>query len=375
LTKLRVDPPETGYTFNGRVEHRGTQGNKIANIRQIKTDLTQGTFDIILQRVCFGGEASVTIDLEVFFDPTDPEKTRVEDANKEAKDRFDADRNRLIRKAYEEALRERIEAAASIRQRPSWDLREEERTVVYRKLIERLMLDQWHLPNSSENRRLAHVRSEIIRSLFDIDSMLYFVAPEWWQPKRQPARFDPKIQIDDTVQNLGEQDKISWGIESRDDNYLITEDSHPARLGSSLGWLLQLDGDNLRNAFLNAPWVKAVVPIRPGKEREALNWLHAVEGEDGWNAPYLGSGQPEEQFDGKTIGEVLAIMADDLEAVNKNKELVLAEDQVFEKGFSHLAQSFDASIPPNEPFTQWICVVPTDQVVANEYEPVDLFEP
>ena len=51
------------------------------------------------------------------------------------------------------------------------------------------------------------------------------------------------------------------------DSYFITEDSEPARLGSSLGWLLQLDGDNMRNAFLNAPWVKAVIPIRPGGRR------------------------------------------------------------------------------------------------------------
>ena len=56
------------------------------------------------------------------------------------------------------------------------------------------------------------------------------------------------------------------------------QESEPARLGCSLGWLLQLDGDNMRNAFLNAPWVKAVIPIRPGKEEAAINWLKGVEG-------------------------------------------------------------------------------------------------
>src|SRR5215213_11096869 len=78
-------------------------------------------------------------------------------------------------------------------------------------------------------------------------------------------------------------------IEKRDDNYKITEDSAPAKLGSSLGWLLQLDGDNLRNAFLNAPWVKAVIPIRPGREKAALNWLRAIEGHenDGWDTTYV----------------------------------------------------------------------------------------
>ncbi len=31
----------------------------------------------------------------------------------------------------------------------------------------------------------------------------------------------------------------------------------------------------MRNAFLNAPWVKAVIPIRPGQERAAMNWLQS----------------------------------------------------------------------------------------------------
>ena len=82
-----------------------------------------------------------------------------------------------------------------------------------------------------------------------------------------------------------------WGgaRELNRDNYFITEDSRPARLGASLGWLLQLDGDDLRNAFLNSPWVKAVIPIRIGKEKEALNWLQQahVEGADGLDAAYV----------------------------------------------------------------------------------------
>ena len=37
----------------------------------------------------------------------------------------------------------------------------------------------------------------------------------------------------------------------------------------------------MRNAFLNAPWVKAVIPIRPGREKAAINWLKGVEGMNG----------------------------------------------------------------------------------------------
>ena len=67
----------------------------------------------------------------------------------------------------------------------------------------------------------------------------------------------------------------------------------PARLGGVLGWLLQLDGDNPRDAFLNAPWVKAVIPIQPRRETVAVNWLCTIEGHanDGWDAPHLGTAQ------------------------------------------------------------------------------------
>jgi hypothetical protein len=41
----------------------------------------------------------------------------------------------------------------------------------------------------------------------------------------------------------------------------------------------------MRNAFLNAPWVKAIVPIRPGRERDAIDWLKGVlEGDEGLDA-------------------------------------------------------------------------------------------
>jgi len=373
----RVAPPETGYVFNGRVVHLGTQGNKLAAVREIRHNAADQTFDVILQRVCFGGDTSVTLDVEVFFDPTDEERKRVDAANAEADKRWDAERDRLIRKAYMESVRDRIKDASGITGRPSWDLREEERTIVYRKLVERLMLDSWKLPDTQENRRLSHVRAEIIRTLFDIDSMLYFVAPEWWMPRRRTGRMTPEIPIAGEINTLGSGDTVMWGTEKRPDNYLITEESTPARLGSSLGWLMQLDGDNLRNAFLNAPWVKAVIPVRPGRERAALNWLRALEGHehDGWDDFYIGKGTAEAQYDGMRVGEVLDAMAAELEKANQDVERTLEADEVFETGFSHLAKAFDAGIAPNRPFSQWISILPTDQIVAAEYTPVELFEP
>ena len=150
--------------------------------------------------------------------------------------------------------------------------------------------------------RTRHVVSELINSIFDVEKMLYFVAPEWWRPrlhrsKQQLPQLPPpspsqpndrRSSIDKVLQNglvrradtaeanltpdLMSRSTVGWGgiNDFNRDNYFITESSEPAKLGSSLGWLLQLDGDNMRNAFLNAPWVKAVIPIRPGKEEALL---------------------------------------------------------------------------------------------------------
>jgi hypothetical protein len=48
--------------------------------------------------------------------------------------------------------------------------------------------------------------------------------------------------------------------------------------------LIQLDGDNRRNEFLNSPWCRVCIPMRAGREREAIQWLAKhLEGEVGYN--------------------------------------------------------------------------------------------
>lgn len=275
-----------------------------------------------------------------------------------------------------DAKQDRIKLASKIQHQPSWELREEERRVIYRQLLERLMLDSWQnpgMPSTPEQQRVNHVRSEVIRVIFDIDSMLYFVAPEWWVPQLHHSRqhFNPAPALDSEGKSipLADADPVGRaGVGEKDrDNYQITEDSAPARLGSSPGWLLQLNCDNLQNAFLNAPWVKAIIPIRPGREKAALNWLHAIEGyeNDGWEGN-------EPEFRGKNVGQVLEIIADQLEKQNGDIEQVLAAESVYEHGFNHLADGFDAGLAPKQVFSQWISIPPSDQIVAVEYEPKDL---
>jgi hypothetical protein len=159
------------------------------------------------------------------------------------------------------------------------DLREEERIVVYRSLIQELLTKGIKFPDD----RTRHVVSELLNSIFDVDKMLYFVAPEWWKPRlhfhhsfgtlKPSGLVNPDgtpQMVPDTSSIISHDKLMGWGevLEARLDNYYITEDSSPAKLGSSLGWLLQLDGDNLRTDFLNAPWVKAVIPIRPGSHEK-----------------------------------------------------------------------------------------------------------
>jgi hypothetical protein len=190
-------------------------------------------------------------------------------------------------------------------------------------------------------------------------------------------------------------DVVSWGgsKERARDNYYITEESEPAKLGSSLGWLLQLDGDNLRNAFLNAPWVKAVIPIRPGKEKAAINWLQGVdvEGTDGldYAAPSAVLAEIPHSGSKVTIRDAINHLCNVVaqkhkdamkvgrypeEEINDDNRVSAAPvDKVYEHGFYPLQGGFRV-MPEGKDFQvfdQWVEVVPTDQVVPVEvsYDP------
>ncbi|WP_140636941.1 hypothetical protein [Methylibium rhizosphaerae] len=337
----------------------------------------------------------------------------------------DQAKERAIRKELVDSVRERVRLASEVHTRPAAELREEERTVIYRKLIHDLMRrDAWF----GADRKLAHLRSELIKAIFDVDRMMYFVAPEWWQARPHSSQSFEAVEQNEAdgftratrvssleaavtfekhkrsktkigLGALGRDDIVGWGGEGRQDNYLITEDSRPARLGSSLGWLIQLDGDSHRNAFLNAPWVKAVIPIRHGREHEALEWLKqsTVEGTEGLDEEYGGGDR--EYFQQQllerygedrpvTIDDMLKLLAEDIVALHKegNVPTVVAEpdggpaasflpaEEVFEKGFDPLPGSFRVTVDPQQrykPFSQWIEVLPTDQIAAVQvsYDP------
>lgn len=387
---------------------------------------SEGVMDLVVSAGKVTPGEIIEFQAKIKVDPTPDKVTAVTTANQKVGDENalkDQAKERALRQDFVNGVKERVKLASGITSRNADDLREEERTIIYRALIQRLMNEAWGL---EVDRTVAHLRSELIKSIFDVDRMLYFVAPEWWEPRRHssfsekaPASdvnlasklavqkaatsvslFGAKVTDNSGQQRLTTEDLADWGGEGRADNYLITEDSTPAKLGSSLGWLLQLDGDNLRNAFLNAPWVQAVLPIIPGKEKDALDWLKQskVEGTDGLGDLYAGDDLKafQDEYFAKhgvhkdiTVEDALEIVADDVTAKYTASFDVVTEavdqpggaavtisyvrpDKLFEKGFDPLQGGFRAT--PKDPFEvvdQWVEILPTDQIVAVpvDYDP------
>lgn len=293
-----------------------------------------------------------------------PDQTAAEAAYKDALEKYTHEQKTSAHAAYVGAVRERVKLASQITGRPAADLREEERTVIFRRLIGLLTGTAYGTPKQER-----HLMAELLRSIFDIEQMLYFVAPEWWWPRLR--RFNQRVGSS-AGDSLSEVDTVSWVAATADsrDAYLVTEESRPAAMGASLGWLLQLDGDEHRNAFLNSPWTKAVVPIRPGREKLAIEWLerHDVEGATGLGATYHGpeDGKLEPELEGMTLRAVLLELASRIGKMSTDMENVLKTEKMFESGADPLKGGFRATAP-YEVFDQWIEVLPTDQVVALEY--------
>jgi hypothetical protein len=152
-----------------------------------------------------------------------------------------------------------ITEKSKIKSRPANDLRREERYEAMNRMVSYLF------GRGDDPSEPTPLEIEYFHRFFDIDAIFTFNHPSWWKP-----RYASK--------------KVGLQREA----YEITAESEPAALGSSLGWLLQLDGDSRRNEFLNSPWARICVPMQAGREREAIQWLAKhLEGEVGYN---VGSG-------------------------------------------------------------------------------------
>ena len=421
-----LNPPKSGYFLSDAsiITNGAALKASRSAISSLKGDgLPPYQFTLYLDSVNFQGKDSINIRFDLHWEPFKDTLDKVKAENDAKRAQFEARKKEEMDKVYIENVRERIKVSSKITSRKSDELREEERIVVYRKLIQELLTKGVPMPNDTTR----HIVAELINNIFDVDKMLYFVAPEWWRPRlhRSGQQLDesslntrnampalhPNIMALKVQKSISNQfvkagqklvpaklkgSSVSWGgLTDRDrDNYMITEDSEPAKMGSSLGWLLQLDGDNMRNAFLNAPWVKAVIPIRPGKEEAALNWLKGVEGMNGItdDVIYHASNPNEKDINGNPLEgqKMIDVLLDLAKKIKRkhaegmatgkypkpgeidNPELMdeantvtaTPIDRVYEHGFYPLQGGFRANVSDHyQVFDQWIEVLPTDQIV------------
>ncbi len=373
-------------------------------------NVAQNSFAIRLTHANFHGAMALPFDATIVYEPLSATVRAIKDANAAAQADYDRSVALIMRQAYANAVADRLKTVSGIKPRPSEDLRTEERQAVYAQLIQKL---ESVIPDK-------HLASELIRQMFDVDQMLYFVAPDYWRPGASTAaagaaslgRYEvpPAIWLpSDAPQYLDKSDPLlgetvlSWYSHTASENkpgatatntvanagdkydptkppseqeyrvnYLITGDSQSAPMGSSLGWLIQTDGDARRNEFLNAAWVKVVLPIRKGFESLAYDWLKKaqVEGTDNLTLTYDWQAGDPPDWRGKQIGEVLELLAAVLQAANTTMANTLATETVYQTGFDPLEGGFQPA-EPYQIFDQWIEVLPTDQVVAVEvtYDP------
>ncbi len=433
LEKIKADfmqefvCPKSNYTL---INVEFDPGGKplVVSRSSITNSNGKASFNLHLDSVDFEGRSSILLKVVLHWSPTDAANKAISEQNEARLEELKEREKAEYEKAYVETVKERVTATSKIISRKSDELREEERIVIYRKLVQDMLLRGVPLPDDHTR----HVAAELINSIFDIDKMLYFVAPEWWRPRlhRSKQQLQPTSNIEPVTlpvtrslsvlhkglhkkmdlisssvnSNVLSPNTAGWGgiNDNERDNYYITEDSEPTKIGSSLGWLLQLDGDNMRNAFLNAPWVKSVIPIRPGKEEAAINWLKGVEGMNGItdDVIYHTSNPDEKDMDGNPLDgqKMIDVLMDLARKIKKKHEdgiktgqypkegevsdpqLVDPEnvvtstpiDRVYEHGFYPLKGSFRVNVDDNyEIFDQWIEVLPTDQVVPVEvaYDP------
>ncbi len=383
---FQLPPAPTGTVLASitRVDFRGAQvkfETENPNL-QPNPNPAKNSFSIRLTHANFGGKHQIPFEVTVVYAPTPEAVKAVDDANAAAKTVYDAEVDARKEAAFYTTLRKRLKLAGQVRTRNPEDLREEERSIIFRAVISRL-----YGKDSTWNDEDYHVASELIRYFFDVDAMLYFVAPDWWRPRfqRLPSMNNQSPLVPSTIVDLGP----SIGrYRPHQQHYLITEETVPAPMGASLGWLIQLDGDANRNAFLNSPWVKAVLPIRPGRERDAITWLRRPEvaGGDGLMEPYpFDSSSDPEEYKDKTIEQVLLLIADKIAAqhqeslqpvpisddVGPNQKVALPTETVFAAGFDPLGAGIKFGEKPFQVFSQWTEILPTDQVVAMEYATED----
>ncbi|MGJ6969222.1 hypothetical protein ACSDR0_45770 [Streptosporangium sp. G11] len=236
---------------------------------------------------------------------------------------WDTERRAAVAAITEQLLNEQFERQkaiitekSKIRPRPANELRVEERYEAMNRLVSSLF------GRGDDPSEPTPLEIEYFHRYFDIDGMFVYMHPSWWVP-RFTANSDgfPRPA------------------------YEITADSEPAPLGRSLGWCIQLDGDNRRNEFLNSPWYRICLPIRAGREREAIAWLAShVEGEIGYDPTKEPLSGLLAAIDGRRANEA-GLGVDGPDWVTVDATVGAPENPLSPEGVYPVVQTFDVTVP------------------------------
>ncbi|MEV0149989.1 MULTISPECIES: hypothetical protein [unclassified Nonomuraea] len=236
---------------------------------------------------------------------------------------WNAERKAAVAAITEQLLNEQFERQkaiiterSKIRPRPANELRVEERYEAMNRLVSSLF------GRGDDPSEPTPLEIEYFHRYFDIDGMFVYMHPSWWVP-RFTANSDgfPRPA------------------------YEITADSEPAPLGRSLGWCIQLDGDNRRNEFLNSPWYRICLPIRAGREREAIAWLAShVEGEIGYDPTKEPLSGLLAAMDGRRANEA-GLGVDGPDWVTVDATVGAPPNPLSPEGVYPVVQTFDVTVP------------------------------
>lgn len=218
-----------------------------------KLDLATNSYSVKVA-IRPGSSPSVNIAYTYAWDPTGEVMNEWEEQMKAAKAAME---EKMLQEKFEHD-KATLTELSKVRPRPANDLRREERYEVMNRMVSQLFA------RGDDPSEPTPLEIEFFHRFFDIEKMFVYTHPSWWKPRYA---------------------KVASGFGRPE--YAITAESEPAALGSSLGWLIQIDGDARRDEFLNSPWLRACLPIKPGREREAIEWLAKhIEGETGYDTEH-----------------------------------------------------------------------------------------
>lgn len=179
---FKAPPSPAGFVL-ASVTSIDFHGANVTWDSNVKADPQAETFELRLTSANFNKQRQLPFDVTLVYQPTDAARAAVDAANNTAKDEYKDAVAAENETKFFETLRTRLKLVSQVRTRSQTDLRDEERNMIYRSIISRL-----YGKESGWDNEDYHVASEIVRYFFDIDSMLYFVAPDWWKPRTSKGK-------------------------------------------------------------------------------------------------------------------------------------------------------------------------------------------